>query len=134
MTAVTAEDWPSGFGIFDFSEWACEEEANILALEESQRQPTLSGNGKRFTRGCSYRLGDGLFRELRSTLGDAEFRRGFAKLYLLRKDRDGPDRCYGFRWAICYVEKAFVRDASKVRNADMAQRIIDKWYEGTPLQ
>ena len=83
---------------------------------------------------CHSLLGAALCQELCEELGEAEFRKGFASMYQLRIDRQGPDRCYGFRWAICYVEKAFVRDASDAQNADTAQRIIDKWYEGTPLQ
>ena len=132
MSNITAERWPGGKADFGASNPDCQKAANLSELEDLRRQATGADYQLLLRTRCWYRLGEGLFMDLYQELGETEFRRGFAALHLLVRDREGPDLCYGFRWGICYVEKAFVRDALTTGLAETAQQVIDEWYEGDP--
>ncbi len=77
--------------------------------------------------GCPYSLGQGLFLDLYRELGRDTFRQGFARLYtLLNQD------VYSEYIGINYVRVAFVEDAAP-EAAAIAERVIHKWYSGTPF-
>ena len=79
--------------------------------------------------GCSYTMGLGLYADLYNSLGDEEFRRGFGGLYLKMRNEEHNDECFGVERGLCYVEKAFIEDASP-GFADTAGGVIDQWYYG----
>ena len=79
--------------------------------------------------GCSYTMGLGLYADLYNSLGDEEFRRGFGGLYLKMRNEEHNDECFGVERGLCYVQKAFVEDASP-GFADDAGGVIDRWYYG----
>ena len=77
--------------------------------------------------GCSYSLGQGLFLDLYRELGRDTFRQGFARLHT----HFSPGLKYG-ESSIIYVRVAFVDDAAP-EAAAIAERVIDKWYNGDPF-
>ncbi len=77
---------------------------------------------------CHYALGERLFMDLYSELGDAEFRKGFRNLYLLTQVQG--DECEGTSLNICHLRAAFVHGADE-EAAAIAQRVIARWYDGT---
>ena len=79
---------------------------------------------------CSYTMGLGIFAALYRRLGEEEFRRGFGSLYLKISNLEHEDQCTGVETGICYVQKAFVDEASP-GFAEAAGEVIDYWYYGT---
>ena len=79
--------------------------------------------------GCNYTMGYGIFSALYHRLGDEEFRRGFGSLSLKIRNLEHEDQCVGVESGICYVQKAFVEEASP-GFAEAAGEIIDQWYYG----
>ena len=63
------------------------------------------------------------------SLGDEEFRRVFGGLYLKMRHDEHNDECFGVERGLCYVQKAFVEDASP-GFADDADEVINRWYYG----
>ena len=80
--------------------------------------------------GCNYTMGEGLFANLYSRLGNTEFRRGFGSLYLKISNLEHEDECTGVEKGLCYVRKAFVEDAYP-GFAEAAGEVIDRWYYGS---
>ena len=78
---------------------------------------------------CAYTLGRGLFLDLYDSLGDAAFREGFAKLYLMMRDGELDDECYDLEYGFCYVKAAFVTTAPP-ESAAIAEPIIERHYYG----
>ena len=79
---------------------------------------------------CNYTMGLGIFAALYRRLGEEEFRRGFGSLYLKISNLEHEDQCTGVETGICYVQKAFVDEASP-GFAEAAGEVIDYWYYGT---
>ena len=79
--------------------------------------------------GCNYTMGYGIFSALYHRLGDEEFRRSFGSLYLKMHNLEHEDQCVGVETGICYVQKAFVEEASP-GFAEAAGEVIDRWYYG----
>ena len=79
--------------------------------------------------GCMTNLGLGLYADLFNRLGDEEFRRGFGSLYQKMRDREHDNECAGIETGLCYMQKAFVEDASH-GFVDTAGGVIDRWYYG----
>ena len=77
--------------------------------------------------GCAYSLGRGLFLDLHETLGDEPFRGGFLRLYVALRDEAHEAACAGVERGGCYLDRAFVGDASP-GSASLASPVIERWY------
>ena len=106
---------------------------SLSDLERVEREIILSGDtiDEIFPTGiCPYDMGWGLFRDLNRGLGDGAFRQGFRSLYLKLKNDEHRDVCYVPRLSVCYMNAAFVTDASP-ETAAIAEPIINRWYYGS---
>ena len=96
--------------------------SNIVELER------LRAKGEDISTRCDAGLGERLFHSLYRSLGDADFREAFGRLYLLSQKDDPSDDCEGTELGVCHVRAAFTAGAADA--ADTA-RIIDRWYDGS---
>ena len=94
----------------------------------SSPDESLKG-GAVYRSSCNYNMGSGLFWNLYKRLGDTEFRKGFGSLYMKMSNLEHDDECAGVERGVCYVQKAFVEDASP-GFAEAADEVINLWYYG----
>ena len=106
----------------------CSLAKTIGELEQLVYYQNIGGDEVYWSR-CMYTMGLGLYADLYNSLGDDEFRRGFGGLYLKMRNEEHNDECFGVERGLCYVEKAFVEDASH-GFADDADEVINRWYYG----
>ena len=81
---------------------------------------------------CTKSLGPGLFLDLYHKLGREAFQRGFGNLYV-KLEGEEHGECAGLEGGICYVEAAFT-DGATPADAALAEEVIDKWYNGSPMK
>ena len=74
---------------------------------------------------CNYALGERLFADLHSVLGDGRFQRGFRRLHLQSRAGDDPGAGHGTSLDIGHVREAFGSDDGA------ADAVIARWYDGT---
>ena len=112
----------------------CDLVENISELDRLYQQAILDPDLEEqiYFAGCEYALGRGLFVELYDSLGDANFREGFLRLYLTLRDKALDAQCSGIEKGVCYVRAAFV-DHLPAEPASVAGPIIDRWYYGRPF-
>ena len=110
------------------SDTGCSLADTIGELDQLTYGPDADGDAVWWS-GCMYTMGLGLYADLYNSLGDEEFRRGFGGLYLKMRHDEHNDECFGVERSLCYMQKAFVEDASP-GFADTAGRVIDRWYYG----
>ena len=105
---------------------------NLSGLDTYYRDVVASGGDvdAPYTSGCAYSFGYRLFESLYDSLGDAEFRSAFTRLYLSLRDRTHANDCLAAVPGICYVRSAFVDEVESEESAAIAERIIDHWYDG----
>ena len=106
----------------------CSLASTLGELDQLTYGPGIDGDAVWWS-GCSYTMGLGLYADLYNSLGDEEFRRGFGGLYLKMRHDEHNDECFGVERGLCYVQKAFVEDASP-GFADDADEVINRWYYG----
>lgn len=95
----------------------CENYRNISQLERARPVRVNTGGDEGFT--CNYRLGDGIFGDLREHYGDQEFN---ARIARLAKRHENPtDR---------ELTVSDVREA--LGDGGPASEIIETWYSGQP--
>ena len=110
------------------SDTGCSLADTIGELDQLTYGPDADGDAVWWS-GCMYTMGLGLYADLYNSLGDEEFRRGFGGLYLKMRHDEHNDECFGVERSLCYMQKAFVEDASP-GFADTAGGVIDRWYYG----
>ena len=98
---------------------------NIAALEQLEDE---LGWVQVFESGCYRRLGRLLFAELRQSLGDAAFRRGFGNLYLSLRDETYESVCQGERRFGCYFQEAFAVGATPEQIAVIDDVVARRYY------
>ena len=110
----------------------CTNADNLSGLDTYYRDEVASGGDvdAPYTSGCAYSFGYRLFESLYDSLGDAEFRSAFTRLYLSLRDGSHSHACTVAVPGICYVRSAFVDEAESEESAAIAERIIDHWYDG----
>ncbi len=73
-------------------------------------------------------LGQGIFGELYSQLGDEAFRRGFARLYTALYINNSYDaECPGADWSACYLRAAFMEGATP-EQAAIVEEVVRRHY------
>ncbi len=80
--------------------------------------------------GCNYTLGEGMFVDLYSNLGEETFRGGFTNLNLRIWGFVPSEGCIGIDKGVCYLKAAFV-DSAVPDDAAVAEEIINRRYYGT---
>ena len=110
---------------------SCALASNLRELDQLAFDPALDRNVI-YNSACMYNMGQGLFTDLHLSLGGDAFRKGFGTLYLKLRDEADDDVCAGIERGICYVRAAFVGSATP-QDAAIAEPIIDRWYNGAPL-
>lgn len=95
----------------------CESYSNISELELSAPSRVLNNHATGFS--CNYRLGDGIFGELRAYYGDSQFNRRIAQL--ARREKNDTNNEYT------------IADVRRVLGGDSpALDIVNRWYGGQP--
>ena len=107
-----------------FRDGYCSHTNTLLGLEEFLRKRV-----PRFEQ-CEYSLGSALFVDLYHSLGEKAFRSGFRKLYLLLKNQEAAELCFGREKSVCYLKHAFVTEAPPGAAA-IALPIINRRYYGS---
>ena len=73
-------------------------------------------------------LGQGVFGELYSQLGDEAFRQGFARLYTALYINNSYDiECPGDDWSACYLRAAFTEGATPEQTA-IVEEVVRRHY------
>ena len=98
---------------------------NIAALEQLEDE---LGWVQVFESGCYRALGSLLFAELRQSLGDAAFRRGFGNLYLSLRDETYESICRGEYRSGCYLREAFADGATPEQIAIIDDVVARRYY------
>ena len=99
---------------------------NIAALEQLEDE---LGWVQVFESGCYRRLGRLLFAELRQSLVDAAFRRGFRNLYLALRDKTYESACADEYRTGCYLREAFA-DGATAEQIAVIDDIVSRRYYG----
>ena len=102
---------------------SCAHARNISELE------SLKGNQQDRAFSCNYYLGERLFHALYRSLGDAAFRSGLSRLYLMSQHDDSRDECKGTSLEICHVEAAFATGLDEA-TAENVRSALGRWYYG----
>ena len=130
MECLTVEaEWRCGDVPVQPSDTGCSLVETIGELDRRVFDPDESFIEGLFRSACDYSMGLGLFAALNHRLGEEEFRRGFRSLHLKISNLEHEDQCTGRETGICYVQKAFVDEASS-GFAEAAGEVIDQWYHG----
>lgn len=79
---------------------------------------------------CNYTLGEALFSELRTSLGEEAFRQSFSDLYTIIRKQVIREECRGVDRGACYLKAAFVEGLPPDKAA-IAEEIINRRYYGT---